>query len=108
MLDITEIYKVLKKPIVALSFHKAKSDLYRNVKEKFTPSVAKEKLRLLEKLGDSNKLKLHTDHSVFVRSAGINDDESKILLNKFTLQGTVPEPVKVARLFAKSLAAFCH
>lgn len=104
VLDITEIYKVLKIPVVALSFHKAKSDLYRNVKKKFNQSVAQEKLRLLEKLGSSSRLELSTGYSVFVRSAGIKDVESARLLNKYTLQGSVPEPVRVARLFAKSAA----
>lgn len=108
VLDITEIYKVLSIPVVALSFHRAKSDLYRNVKEKFSSSIAKEKLRLLEKLGSSRRLKLNTGYSVFIRSAGIQDSESARLLNKFTFQGSVPEPVKVARLFAKSVATLSN
>ena len=103
VLDITEIYKDLRIPVVALSFRKAKSDLYRNVEAKFPEATANKKLKLLEKLGDSTRQKLVTGYSVFVRSAGIGDVESSKLLNKFTLQGAVPEPVRVARLLAKSL-----
>ena len=49
-------------------------------------------------------MRLETGYTVFVRSAGIDADLSKRLLNRFTLQGSVPEPVKVARLLAKSIA----
>lgn len=106
VLDIEEVYNDLNIPVVALSFRKAKSDLYRNVEAKFPSSVAKEKLRLLEKLGNSTKQKLFTGYSVFVRCAGLSDRDCSRLLNKFTLQGAVPEPVRVARLLAKAVWAF--
>lgn len=103
VLEISKIFKTLKIPVVALSFHKTKSDLRRNVEAKFAPSIAGDKLRLLEKLGDSSRFKLNTGYTVYVRSAGIKGVESQKLLNKFTLQGTVPEPVRVARLLAKGV-----
>ena len=104
VLDISEIFKTLKIPTVALSFHKRKSDLRRNVRAKFPSSVARDKLQLLEKLGNSTRFKLNTGYSVFARSAGINELDSRKLLDKFTLQGSVPEPVRVARLLAKSVS----
>lgn len=43
VLDIDEIRKDLKLPVVALSFRKARADLYRNVKAEFPPSVARKR-----------------------------------------------------------------
>ena len=104
VLDIDEIYKELKIPVVALSFSKSRSNLVENIIARFPEKAAKEKIRLLEKLGQSSRIKLETGYEVFVRNAGIDDNLSKRLLDRFTLQGSIPEPVRVARLFAKSIA----
>jgi uncharacterized protein len=104
VLDIDEIYKELKIPVVALSFSKSRTNLAENIRARFPEKAAKEKIRLLEKLGHSSRIKLETGYEVFVRNAGIDDNLSKRLLDRFTLQGSIPEPVRVARLFAKSIA----
>lgn len=39
---------------------------------------------------------------VFVRTAGIEGEEVWCVLNVFTLQGSVPEPVRVAKLLARA------
>lgn len=65
-------------------------------------------MRLLEKLGTSNKLRLTTGYFVFARCAGLDSEDSAKLLNKFTLQGAVPEPVRVARLLAKAVSALSY
>jgi uncharacterized protein len=104
VLDIDKIFKELKIPVVALSFSKSRSNLAENIRERFPEKVSREKIKLLEKLGQSSRLKLVTGYDVYVRNAGIDDNLSKKLLDRFTLQGSVPEPVRVARLFAKSIA----
>lgn len=104
VLDIDKIYNELKIPVVALSFSKSRANLAENIRERFPEKVAKQKIRLLEKLGKSSRIKLATGYEVYVRSAGIDDIVSKKLLDRFTLQGSIPEPVRVARLLAKSLA----
>jgi uncharacterized protein len=104
VLDLELIFANLKIPVLALSFRKSAADLGRNIRERFSAKVAEEKIRLLEKLGQSQRIKLKTGYDVFVRSAGINHANSKRLLDKFTLQGSSPEPIRVARLLAKLIA----
>lgn len=104
VLDIDEIFRELRVPVVALSFKKSKSDLARNIRALFSSKESKEKIGLLEKLGSPTKMRLETDYDVFVRMAGITDSVANKLLNKFTLQGSVPEPIRVARLLAKAVA----
>lgn len=105
VLDIDMIHKELKIPIVALSFSKSRASLADNIRERFSEKAAREKIRLLEKLGPSTRIKLDTGYEVYVRNAGIEDNVSKKLLDRFTLQGSVPEPIRVARLLAKSMVA---
>ncbi len=105
VLDIDSIHQELNLPVLALSFSKSKSSLAENINARFSPSLAKRKIELLDKLGASTKTRLATGYDVFLRAAGIDGTSSKRLLDRFTLQGGVPEPVRVARLLAKVLAS---
>ena len=106
IVDVDLLSKVTKKPVLALTFKKAKSDLARNIRLRFEPAATRQKLKLLEKLGSSEKLKLGTGYTVFVRTAGLSQIEANKILDKFTLQGAIPEPVRLARLLAKTVASF--
>ena len=44
---------------------------------------------------------LRTGHRVYSRNAGIDDSDATSVLDSFTLQGGVPEPVSVAKLLAR-------
>jgi endonuclease V-like protein UPF0215 family len=104
VLDIDVISEQLELPVIALSFSKAASDLVANVRGRFSNKVASDKIALLEKLGKAEKIRLKTGYDVFVRVAGITQNVSTRLLDKFTLQGAIPEPIRVARLLAKTIA----
>lgn len=106
VVDIGLLNKKLKVPVVAVSFSKSKADLERNIRSKFENKIAEKKIDLLRKLGCATKIRLSTGYAVYVRSAGIGDLESKRLLDRFTLQGTAAEPVRVAKLLARSVSAF--
>jgi uncharacterized protein len=105
VLDVDQIHSATKIPVLALSFSKSRANLAANIRARFSQKEADQKVKLLEKLGPSSEIKLSTGYKIFVRSAGINQAGAKKLLDKFTLQGGVPEPVRVAKLLAKALAA---
>ncbi|MEE8402788.1 MAG: DUF99 family protein [Candidatus Hydrothermarchaeaceae archaeon] len=63
-----------------------------------------ERMEIYERLGERMPVKLHTGHEVLVRCAGIEEERDvRALLDRFTLQGAIPEPLKVARLLARSV-----
>jgi endonuclease V-like protein UPF0215 family len=47
-------------------------------------------------------ISLKTGYEVYVRTLGATPEDARVLLNKFTLDGRIPEPVRVARLAARS------
>jgi uncharacterized protein len=104
VLDIDEIYEEVEIPVIALSFGQSGSDLAANIRARFPGRIARKKIELLEKLGDAEKIQLKTGYDVFVRTAGISQNTSAKLLDKFTLQGAIPEPIRLARLLAKTMA----
>lgn len=104
VLDIDAIFQELGVPVIALSFNKATADIAANITTRFPAKIAKSKIAMLDKLGEADKIRLRTGYEVFVRTAGVSQSVSKRLLDKFTLQGAIPEPIRVARLLAKTMA----
>jgi endonuclease V-like protein UPF0215 family len=56
------------------------------------------------RMGDRNPVDLRTGQRIFIRSWGISHDDAARLCNDFTLEGRIPEPLRVARLCARSLS----
>jgi len=66
-------------------------------------TLGKKKIEEYEKLGDREKINLKTSFDVFVRKEGCELSDVKHLLNDLTLQGALPEPLRIAQLLAKTL-----
>ena len=67
------------------------------------PDSFESKLNEYEKLGQREKITLSTSHDVYVRKEGCTLNDVKHLLDDLTLHGSVPEPIRVSQLLAKTL-----
>jgi len=101
IIDIKKIHKSLKIPIIGLTYHDS-TGIEDSIKYHF-PNSYKSKIKNYKKLGIRKKITLHTSSEVFVRKEGCTLHDVKYLLNKLTLQGSIPEPLRVAQLLAKSM-----
>jgi len=54
-------------------------------------------------LGERVPVELHTHQTIFIRCWGIDSCDGARLCNDFTLEGKIPEPLRVARLCARKL-----
>lgn len=52
-------------------------------------------------LGERIPVELHTHQTLFIRAWGIDNQDAAKLCNDFTLEGKIPEPLRVARLCAR-------
>lgn len=102
VVDVDYIYEKTQLPVVALTYGRSKADLVANVESRFTGKEMEKKVKLLHKLGIPRRLLLKTGYPVYVRAAGVSESDAGRLLDRFTLQGAVPEPVRVAKLLARS------
>lgn len=59
-------------------------------------------------LGARTKVHLHTDYDIFIRCSGISFDEAEQLCNAFTIDGKIPEPLRVARLCARAVMRYMN
>jgi endonuclease V-like protein UPF0215 family len=88
IIDIKKIYKSLKIPVIGITHF---------------PDSYQSKIKIYQKLGSRGKITLHTLSQVYVRKEGCTLHEVKCLLDKLTLQGSTPEPLRAAQLLAKSM-----
>lgn len=88
-------------PVLAITFEDSKG-LEGSIKHHFRKWQAK--LKQYQKLGEREKVALKTGKSLFIRCWGLRSNRAIAILDAFTLQGSVPEPIRVAKLIARSHA----
>ena len=103
IIDLAEVFDKIQKPLICVTYEES-IGLERFISEYF-PEPEK-KLHLYKRLGPRERVKLKTGYEVFVRILGCSVEDARILLNKFTQDGRVPEPVRVARLAARATLIF--
>lgn len=99
IIDLQEVFEKTRKPVICLTYEESPG-LEKYLREYFPNS--EEKLRLYERLGQREMIRLKTGYEVYVRALGASAEEARVLLNRFTLDGRIPEPVRVARLAARA------
>ena len=100
IIDIKKIWNKLKIPIIGVTYEDS-AGLEDAIKYHF-PNSYQLKIEEYRRLGQRTKISLHTRNDVFVRIEGCTIQEAKNLLNTMTLQGAVPEPLRVAQMLAKT------
>lgn len=101
IVDIKKLYDSLKIPIIGISYNDSLG--IDDALKRHFPDSFESKITAYHKLGKREKITLDTSHDVFVRKEGCTLGDVKHLLNELTLHGSVPEPIRVSQLLAKTL-----
>jgi len=101
MVDIKKIHEKLEIPVIGVTYQDS-AGIEEAIKHHFPDSFEK-KIVEYKKLGKREKISLKTSYDVYVRNEGCTVPEVTHLLNDLTLQGSLPEPLRVAQLLAKTL-----
>lgn len=101
VIDVIAIHKHTGLPVIGVTYEDSQG-IESAIKHHFPDSYWK-KIEKYHKLGRRSKIRLHTGYDVYLRTEGCTIKESQKLLDNFTLQGTIPEPLRVAKLLAKSM-----
>ncbi len=100
IVDIKKIWSALKIPIIGITYEESKG-IEAAIKYHF-PDSYQSKIDEYHKLGKRTKISLHTGHDLYVRIEGCTIGETKNLLNALTIQGAIPEPLRVAHMLART------
>lgn len=101
IINIKKLYESLKIPIIGISYSDSPG-LENALKHHFLNSF-ESKITAYQKLGKREKITLSTSYDIFVRKEGCTLSDVTHLLNTLTLHGSVPEPIRVSQLLAKTL-----
>lgn len=99
IIDIDTLYAHLSKPIIAVTFRESEG-LDEHIKRRFKDYH--NKLDAYHKLGLRETIVIKTGYKLYIRSKGIDVDDVRLAVDKFTLQGSIPEPIRVAKLIARA------
>jgi endonuclease V-like protein UPF0215 family len=100
IVDGNEVYRSTGTPVISLTYNDSKG-VAHNFRRVF-PNSWQSKLEQYQKIGKRQRIVLQTGKTVFIRHWGLTLSDSIILLNYFTLQGSVPEPIRIAKLVARA------
>ncbi len=101
VIDLNHLIDAVGLPLICVTYRDSKG-LEKFFKENF-PEDWQQRTEVYKRNGSRIPLTLHTGHTIYVRSLNISKEETSRLLNKFTFQGAVPEPLRIARLLSRSL-----
>jgi len=101
VIDLHRVYRELELPLICVTYEKSEG-LEKYFMELF-PEDYDKRIEIYRKNGPRTPMVLHTGHNVYVRFLGMNLEEAKGVLNKFTLHGAIPEPLRIARLLARGI-----
>ncbi len=102
VVDLQKIRDEIKKPLLCVTYEESEG-LEKYFVELF-PKDWEFRVEVYHRNGSRTPISLHTGHTVYARFLNMTLAETKGILNKFTLHGSIPEPLRVARLLAKSIA----
>jgi endonuclease V-like protein UPF0215 family len=100
IIDIKKLWREIKIPIIGVTYGES-NGVEGAIRHHF-PDSYESKIIRYQNIGTRTKISLHTKHDVYLRVEGCNIMEAKKLLDTFTLQGAIPEPLRVAQILAKA------
>ncbi|HPD75883.1 MAG TPA: DUF99 family protein [Methanoregulaceae archaeon] len=100
VLDPDRVFVTTGIPVICVTYEES-DGLSADIQHHFPGDD--ERLSAYEKLGDRVPFVLSTGQTVFLRSWGLPEADAARLCDAFTLEGKIPEPLRVARLCARHL-----
>ena len=100
IIDANKIHQSTGLPVIAITFRKSEG-IANTIKKAFQDDWGA-KIEQYHNLGERQQVKLRTGKTVFIRQLGLSLSNSIVMLNHFTHQGSIPEPVRIARLIARA------
>lgn len=101
VIDLHKLHYTLNIPVISITYEESEG-LTNHFIEKF-PRDWHERLLIYYKNGDRRKIRLRNGFEIYVRAIGISLKNAETILNKTTIEGKYPEPIRLARLIARKL-----
>jgi len=97
IVDIDGVSKETGRPVICLTYRES-AGIEDSIRHQFDDPESK--IGRYRMLGERTRMLLGTGKSVYARLASISEPDARRVIESFTLQGGVPEPVRLAKLLA--------
>jgi endonuclease V-like protein UPF0215 family len=101
IVNVKRISEKIDLPVIGVTY-KDSDGIEEAIKHHF-PESYESKLAEYSGLGSREKITLHTSHDLYIRNEGCTVAEATQLLNRLTLHGSFPEPLRIAQMLANTL-----
>jgi endonuclease V-like protein UPF0215 family len=103
IVDVDNLFFTLGLPVISITY-RASEGLEAHLRHHFPDETGK--IEMYKRLGDRTEVTLHTGKHIFVRCSGLNVEDASKVVDRFTLQGAIAEPVRVSRIIARAVLDF--
>lgn len=104
VIDLEKIHRETEIPVVAVSYNPTMG--IREFFIKYFPDDWEMRVEIYERNGPRFEIINKNGFKIYLRSTGIAQEDAARLVNRFTIFGKIPEPLRVAKLIAH--AAIMH
>ena len=101
VIDLNRLYYEINIPVISVSYEETEG-LLKYFKEYF-PRDWLYRYVIHLRNGSRRSLRLSNGMRIFYRSIGVSRVEAEEVIDRFTLEGKYPEPIRVARLIARAI-----
>lgn len=106
VVDVDLLARNVEVPVVCLSYNETRG-IEDAIRRAF-PRGSKARLAVYSRLGGRQPVRLRSGYTIYVRVGGIARGQATRLVDRFTLQGSIPEPVRLAKQAARAAARFAR
>ena len=103
IVDLGEVARITEIPVICVTYEDSEG-LLPDLMYHFPND--EQRLSLYRRLGDRTPVLLKTGQTIFIRPFGIPVHEAGILCDQFTIEGKIPEPIRIARLTARGFMRY--
>ncbi|HDD42867.1 MAG TPA: DUF99 family protein [Nitrososphaeria archaeon] len=104
VIDLHRLHSETRLPVISVTYEPSAG--IREYFIKYFPEDWEQRVEIYERNGPRVEITNKNNLKLYVRAVGIGLDEAAKLLNRFTLFGRIPEPLRVAKLIARSLLTY--
>lgn len=105
VIDPGEVEKASGIPVICVTYEESEG-LEADIRYHFPGDEVR--IGAYRRIGNRIPVDLHTGQRIFIRSWGLSHPDAALLCSDFTLDGRIPEPLRVARLCARRLFSAGH
>ena len=102
IIELTSVYEQLHIPLICVTYEESEG-LEAHIVRHIDATDQEVRLAAYQRLGARIPVTIQDDYEDLIRFLGLEKSEAVKLLKRFTTQGKIPEPLRVAKLAARAL-----